>query len=92
MGALSQYPSPNGEISNGDCVEIAMMRGSERRASMCKPITWSEIVSESASDPIISQLASTIQKGFPSMRSQLSTDLTPFWNIRNLLDFDSGVV
>ena len=29
LEALSQYPSPNGKLSDGDCAEIALVGGSE---------------------------------------------------------------
>ena len=62
--ALSQYPSPNGELSDGDCAEIALVGGSERRASICNPILWQEIVTETAADPLRCLLLSTIKQGF----------------------------
>ena len=45
--ALSQYPSPNGEFSDGNLADITLI-GSEKRASMCSPILWQEVVSVKA--------------------------------------------
>jgi len=90
--ALSQYPSPNGELSDGDCAEIALVGGSERKASICNPILWPEIVSETASDPTLCLLAATIKHGFPPKFCELSSDLAPYWNIRNSLDVENDVV
>ena len=90
--ALSQHPSPNGELSDGDCAEIALVGDSERKASICNPILWPEIVSETAADPTLCLLASTIKQGFPAKLCDLSSDLAPYWNIRNLLDVESDVV
>jgi len=90
--ALSQNPSPNGELSDGDCAEIALVGGHERKASICNPILWSEIVSETSSDPTLCLLASTIKQGFPIKFCDLNSELAPYWNIRNSLDIESDVI
>ena len=88
--ALSQYPSPNGELSDGDLADIALI-GSEKRASMCNPILWQEVVSVTAADPLLCKLASTIEHGFPIKQCELSSDLLPYWPIRASLEIESGV-
>ena len=89
---LSQHPSPNGELSYGDCAEIALVASSERKASVCTPILWPEIISETAADSTLCQLISTITQGFPEKAADLSSELIPYWSIRNQLQVDSDVV
>ena len=89
---LSQHPSPNGELSYGDCSEIALVAGSNRKASACTPILWPEIVTETAADSTLCLLMSTITHGFPEKAADLSSDLIPYWSIRNQLQVDNDVV
>ena len=89
---LSQHPSPNGELSYGDCSEIALVAGGNRKASTCTPILWPEIVTETASDSTLCLLMSTITHGFPEKAADLSSDLIPYWSIRNQLQVDNDVV
>ena len=90
--ALSQYPSPNGELSDSDCADIALVAGSERKASICNPILWSEVVSETAADVTLRNLVTTIKQGFPVKLCDISSELIPYWNIRSSLDVESDVV
>ena len=90
--ALSQRPSRNGELSEGDFAEIALVANKDWKASTCKPILWSEIELETAADPTLCSLVSTIRQGFPEKASDLSHELAPYWNIRNQLDIEDNVV
>ena len=90
--ALSQRPSPNGELSEGDFAEIALVANKDWKASTCKPILWSEIELETAADPTLCSLVSTIRQGFPEKASDLSHELAPYWSIRNQLDIEDNVV
>ena len=78
---LALHPSANGELSYGDCAEIALVAGSERKASVCNPILWSEIMTETAADPILCLLISKINQGFPERLSDLCSELAPYWSI-----------
>lgn len=90
--ALSQCPSPNGELSDGDCAEIALVGDSERKASICNPILWPEIELETAADQTLCLLASMIRQGFPEKASDMSSELAPYWSIRNQLDVERDVI
>ena len=89
---LSQNPSPNGELSDGDCAGIALVGGSERQASICRPILWEEVVTETAADPVLTTLASTIKQGFPTKLCELNDELSPYWNVRKSFYVEDGVV
>ena len=90
--ALSQYPSPNGELPDDDCAEIALLGGSELKAIICHPILWEDIVTKTAADPVLCLLSSKIKQGFPTKFYYLNKDLSPYWNIRNSLDVEGEVV
>ena len=90
--ALSQRPSPNGELSEGDFAEIALVANKDWKASTCKPILWSEIELETATDPTLCSLVSTIRQGFPAKASDLSHELAPYWSIRNQFDIEHNVI
>ena len=90
--AVSRHPSPNGELSDGDIAEIALVGTIDRRSSICKPILWHEIITESKADSVLCLLATTIKQGFPSELSELNQELSKFWRIRNLLSVAEDVI
>ena len=59
---------------------------------MCNPILWQEIVTESAADPLLCLLLSTIKQGFPQKMCEVNKDLSEYWDVRKLLDVESDVV
>ena len=50
------------------------------------------MVTETAADPVLSVLASTIKQGFPTKFCELVGELSPYWNIRKSLDVEDDVV
>ena len=69
--------SPGLKLSDGDCAEIALLGGSELKASMCHPILREEVVTETAADPVLCLLSSKIKQGFPTKFCNLMKDLSP---------------
>ena len=90
--AVSRHPSPNGELSDGDVAEIALVGTNGKRASTCKPILWHEIITESKLDAELSQLSKTINFGFPSEMKNLNPLLSKYWKIRSVLTVSDGVI
>ena len=74
--ALSQYPSPNGELIDGDCAVIALLGGSELKACMCHPILWEEVVTETTADLVLCLLSSAIKQGSLTKFGDLMKDLS----------------
>ena len=70
--AVSRHPSPNGELSDGDIAEIALVGTNNKKASACKPILWHEIVTETKSDAQMSLLTDIVRRGFPSKISEVN--------------------
>ena len=89
---LSHYPSPNGSLTDGDLAEIAWVGRLVRDVVTCTAILWSEIVTESAADPTLALLVSTLKDGFPQNICELDSSLAPYWNIRNSLVVEDDVV
>ena len=90
--AVSRHPSPNGELSDGDIAEIALVGTNNKKASACKPILWHEIVTETKSDAQMSLLTDIVRRGFPSKISEVNPELSQFWNLRKQLSVSEDVV
>ena len=90
--AVSRLPSPNGGLSDGDIAEIALVGTIDKRSSMCDPILWNEVITESKSDSQLCRLAMAIQEGFPTKADDLHQELSPFWKIRNSLSVSQDVI
>ena len=83
--ALSHHPSPNGLLTDNDMDEVATIGALMRAATTVTAISSAEIASETAADPVLSLLMSTVRKGFPSSLRQVDESIAPYWNIRGAL-------
>ena len=51
-----------------------------------------QIRNETEQDEICRELRKWIQEGFPEHKSQVSTDIKPFWDIKHELSFEEGLI
>ena len=83
--ALSHHPSPNGLLTDNDMDEVVTIGALMQAATTVTAISSAEIISETAADPVLSLLMSTVRKGFPSSLRQVDESIAPYWNIRRAL-------
>ncbi|KAK2701314.1 uncharacterized protein LOC136043709 [Artemia franciscana] len=65
--------------------------------SVMKSITLSDkkmglILKENKRDPVMIELTSVIQKGWPNHRYQCSANMQPYWNVRDELSSVDGII
>ena len=100
--ATSRHPSPRindyaDDISralqsNCDEAEVSHTVGILKDISTSFSLSWSDLETATAADATLHRLAYLIENGFPSKRSDLSNELSPFWNFRDSLYVVDGVI
>ncbi len=100
--ATSRHPSPStsnyagiGSLSlhtDMDKIEHALMAAICREAASFTALSWDRLTSETAMDPGMSTLITTIEKGFPAKRHLVDDSIGIFWKIRKSLYITDGVI
>ena len=89
--ALSRLPQANHDFnfdSNLELFHIAL----DTSADISSPITIQELRKETSEDDHLKELASLVEKGWPSKQSAVSDDMRAYWNVRHELSLIDGVI
>ena len=95
--ALSRRPNKFAELaslslqSTGDKQEELLAAVIAANMQDFFAVTWDMCKTESANDPVTSELIKTIVDGFPDSREKLSHSLQPYWEYRHSLSVTDGV-
>ena len=85
--ALSRNFLPEAVEDDDSTIPICMVT--------CLPMSLTriaELKAESGKDPIMKELQKTIHNGWPELKSQLATDIRPYWDIRDQLTVEEGII
>ena len=56
------------------------------------PVNEKDIVSTTANDKSLTKLKEYIMKGFPETKTELQTDVQPYWRVKDMLSECNGVI
>ena len=78
--------------SPSDDIDDAVLDGGLAALSNLKAITWDRVRLATASDPVMHELLTTIESGFPDLRQNLSQPLREYHQYRDDLYTSDGVI
>jgi len=100
--ATSRNPSPrindysdqvsHSLMSNNDGVEASYITAITESVSSSFALSWSDLRTATAADATLDRLSYLVENGFPETRASLPADLASYWNFKDALYVQDGVI